>query len=67
MTVDKESKVLTYIVSQCHFFYCRLHVDCPGLKPLVQKSMFCIKAVPVGFVVDKVVLGQIFQQLCFYL
>jgi len=63
MTIDGESKVLTYSVSQCHFFYHRSHIDCPGLKPLLQKSMFYIKAVHVGFVVDKVVLGQVFWRL----
>jgi len=60
MTIDGESKVLTYSVSQCHFFYHRSRIDCPGLKPLLQKSMFYIKAVHVGFVVDEVVLGQVF-------
>jgi len=67
MTIDGESKILTYSVSQCHFFYRRSHIDCPGLKPLVQKSMFYIKAVPVGFVVDKVVLGHVLVIVCVFL
>jgi hypothetical protein len=63
MTVDGESKVLSDIVSQCHFVYHRSHIDCPGVKPLLQKSMFYIKVVLVGFAVDEVVLGQVFLQV----
>jgi hypothetical protein len=67
MTIDGESKVLIDSVAHCCFVYHRLYIDCPGLKSLLQKSVFSItlyfvfsiKAVYVGFVVDEI-LGQVY-------
>jgi hypothetical protein len=48
MTVDGESKVLTYSVSQWHFFYHRSHIDCPGLKTLITEIHVLYQGSPSG-------------------
>lgn len=60
MTVNGETKVPSENVSWCQFGYHKCHINCPGFKPLLHKPMFCLKAVSVGFVLDKVVLGEVF-------